>query len=171
MVIRREVDADRDAVDAVISAAFGRPGSDPRPPEALLLDALRRDVGWIPTLSLVAVRDDRIVGHVVCTRGWVGDTRALGLGPIGVMPGEQRQGIGHALMHATIGAADAAGEPLIALLGDQRFYRRFGFVPASQLGIAAPDPAWGDHFQARRLTDWTPSITGTFRYAGPFAEL
>ena len=40
-----------------------------------------------------------------------------------------------------IGAADAAGEPLIALRGDPRFYIRFGFVPASELGVDAPDPA------------------------------
>jgi predicted N-acetyltransferase YhbS len=26
-------------------------------------------VGWIPELSLVAVEDDEVVGHVVCTRG------------------------------------------------------------------------------------------------------
>jgi predicted N-acetyltransferase YhbS len=43
-------------------------------------------------------------------------------------------------MHAVIGAADAAGEPLIALLGDQRLYGRFGFVQASRMGILAPDP-------------------------------
>jgi hypothetical protein len=43
-------------------------------------------------------------------------------------------------MHAIIPAADAAGEPLIALRGDPHFYRRFGFVEASRLGIAAPDP-------------------------------
>ena len=171
MVIRRETHEDRGTVDAVISAAFGRPGSDPDPPETLLIRALRLDAGWIPTLAMVAVRDDRIVGQVVCTRGWVGDTSALGLGPISVLPGYQRRGIGHALMHAIIGAADAAGEPLIGLLGDSRYYGRFGFVAASELGVTAPDPGWGDHFQIRTLTDWTPSITGPFRYAGPFAGL
>ena len=51
------------------------------------------------------------------------------------------------------------------------FYRRFGFVAASKLGIAAPDPAWGSHFQARVLSSVPRSLTGTFRYASPFAEL
>ena len=74
-------------------------------------------------------------------------------------------------MHAIIGAADASGEPLIALLGDHRFYGRFGFIAASELGITAPDPGWGDHFQVRALTDRPPSITGTFRYAAPFTDL
>jgi putative acetyltransferase len=171
VVIRRETVEDRGTVDAVVSAAFGRPRGDQEPPETLLVRALRRDVGWIPTLSMVAVRDDRIVGHVVCTRGSVGEMSALELAPISVLPDYQRQGTGQALMHAIIGAADALGEPLIALLGDRRFYGRFGFVAASRLGIAAPDPGWGDHFQVRTLTDCPRSITGTFRYAGPFADL
>jgi putative acetyltransferase len=171
MIIRRETPYDRRAVDAVTSAAFGRPRSDQPPSETLLLQALRRDVGWIETLSLVAVRDDRVVGHVVCTRGWIGELAALGLGPISVLPTHQRQGTGQALMHAIIGAADAAGEPLIALLGDRRFYGRFGFVAASRLAIAAPDPRWGDHFQVRTLTDRPTSVTGTFRYAAPFTHL
>jgi putative acetyltransferase len=119
----------------------------------------------------VATCDQRIAGHVVCTRGWVGELAALGLGPISVVPDHQRHGIGQALMHAVIGAADAVGEPLIALLGDQRFYGRFGFVEASRMGILAPDPAWGAHFQARMLTDCPSSIASTFRYAAPFDDL
>jgi len=171
MVIRRESLEDRPTVDAVTSAAFSRPRTDQPPPETVLIQALRRDAGWIEKLSLVAVRDERVVGHVVCTRGWVGELAALGLGPISVLPTFQRQGTGHALMHAIIGAADAAGEPLIALLGDPHFYTRFGFVEASRLGVAAPDPGWGSHFQVRTLTDCPPSVTGAFRYAAPFADI
>jgi putative acetyltransferase len=171
VVIRRETAKDRPDVDAVTSAAFGQPGRGQPPPEAVLIKALRRDSGWIENLSLVAVRDERVVGHVVCTRGWVGELAVLGLGPISVLPTHQRQGTGHALMHAIIAAAEAAGEPLIALLGDPHFYTRFGFIAASRVGIAAPDPRWGSHFQVRTLTDSPTSVTGTFRYAAPFADL
>ena len=171
MVIRRETLADRLAIEAVISAAFGRPGSDESPPETALVQALRRDVGWIESRSLVATRDQRIVSHVVCTRGWVGELAVLALGPISVLPDYQRQGIGQALMHAVIGGADVAGEPLIALLGDQHFYGRFGFVEASRMGVLAPDPEWGAHFQVRTLTHCPSSIAGTFRYAAPFEDL
>ena len=173
MIIRRETLEDRAAVDAVTSAAFGRPGVDGEPVETRLLRALRDDAGWISTLSMVAERDDEIIGHVVCTRGRVGILDALGLGPISVLPIRQRQGAGEALMHAVIGAADAAGEPLIALLGDARFYIRFGFVPASELGVDAPDPAWAEHFQVRTLTDCPPLglVAGAFRYAAPFADV
>jgi len=171
VVIRRETPGDRPAIDAVISAAFRRSGTDKSPPETALVRALRGDVGWIESLSLVATPDQRIVGHVVCTRGWIGELAVLGLGPISVLPDYQRHGIGQALMHAVIGAADAAGEPLIALLGDQHFYSRFGFVEASRMGVLAPDPEWGAHFQVRTLTDCPSSIAGTFSYAAPFADL
>ena len=171
MIIRREMLEDRAAVDTVTSAAFGRPGIGGEPAETRLLRALRTDPGWISTLSMVAERDDEIVGHVVCTRGRVGELDALGLGPISVVPTRQRQGIGEALMHAVIGAADAAGEALIALLGDPRFYNRFGFVPASERGVEAPDPAWAEHFQVRTLTDCPLEVAGAFQYAAPFADL
>lgn len=171
MIIRRETLEDRAAVDAVTSAAFGRPEVDGEPVETRLLRALRDDAGWISTLSMVAERDDEIIGHVVCTRGRVGILDALGLGPISVLPIRQRQGAGETLMHAVIGAADAAGEPLIALLGDPRFYIRFGFGPASELGVDAPDPAWAEHFQVRTLTDCPPLVAGAFRHAAPFADV
>ena len=171
MIIRRETLEDRAAVDAVTTAAFGQPTVDAEPVETRLLRALRDDAGWISTLSMVAARDDEVIGHVVCTRGRVGVVDALGLGPISVLPSRQRQGVGEALMHAVIGAADAAGEPLIALLGDPRFYSRFGFVPASELGVKAPDPAWAENFQVRTLTDCPPVVAGAFRYPAPFADV
>lgn len=185
MIIRPEQPgdaADADAIRAVQVAAFrtrGAPGS-PSAPEAIpieapLVDALRAGDDWLPHLSLVAEVDGAIVGHVVCSRGWVvtaqGDRPALGLGPIGVLPDRQGDGVGSALMHAVLGAADALDEPLVALLGEPDYYSRFGFQAAAGHGITSPDPAWGDYFQVRRLAAYDPSLTGAFRYAPPFADL
>jgi predicted N-acetyltransferase YhbS len=93
----------------------------------------------------------------------------LGLGPLGVLPEAQGRGVGTALVHALVAVAEACEERLVALLGAPAYYGRFGFVPASDLGIEAPDPAWGEHFQARHLTG--PRVTGRFRYAEPFARV
>lgn len=86
-------------------------------------------------------------------------------------PDLQSDGVGSALMHAMIGAADAIGEPLIALLGDPAYYCRFGFVASTDVGITPPEPAWGHYFQVRRLTNWSEPMTGVFRYAAPFDEV
>ncbi len=115
--------------------------------------------------------DGQIVGHVVATRGHVDGRPALGLGPIGVLSRVQRRGVGSALMHAVLAAADARDEPLVVLLGHTEYYPRFGFVPSTELGIAPPDPEWAAHFQARALTAHTPELTGTFEYAKPFNDL
>lgn len=169
MIVRRELPGDVEAVREVVAAAFAEPGT-PVPVEVGLLAELRADVGWLPRFSLVAVVGEQVAGHVVCTRGHVGATPALGLGPIAVRPDRQRAGIGTALMHAVLGAADATDEPLVALLGEPRFYGRFGFRPAADFGIAAPDPTWGGYFQVRTLTAYRP-VAGTFAYAAPFSRL
>jgi putative acetyltransferase len=177
VIIRRELPDDLEAIHAVTAAAFRtaehgappvEPGGDPG--EATLVSRLRADIGWIPELSLVAVEDGVVVGHVVASRGRVGNRPALGLGPLSVLPARQRTGVGKALMHAVLGAADALGEPLVALLGDPAYYRRFGFVPAGTVGVIAPDASWGDHFQVRTLTRYEGGA-GRFRYAAPFEAL
>lgn len=168
-MIRREAPADHAASRAIQVEAFRQ--TDDEPIEARLLDELRVCDGWIPELSWVAESDRALVGHALCTRGHVGDVACVGLGPIGVSPDLQRCGVGSSIMHALIGASDATGEPLIALLGDPGYYSRFGFVASSDLGIAPPEPAWGRYFQVRPLSAWSPSITGQFRYAAPFDDL
>jgi putative acetyltransferase len=166
VLIRRETEADVDAIDAVHRAAF------PTGVEAGLVHALRTDAGWVRALSLVAAGESgAVIGHVVCTVGRVDGVPALGLGPIGVLPEHQGAGAGAALVHAVLGAADALGFPVVVLLGHTGYYPRFGFVPATSIGITPTEPAWGDHFQARRLAAWSPAITGTFHYAAPFDEL
>ena len=148
------------AARAVQAAALDR--GEGEPPEARLLDELRECDGWMPGLSWIAEVDGSVVGHCVCARGHIGEVGCVGLGPIGVVPEAQRAGVGSALMHCSIGAADALGEPLIALLGDPAYYSRFGFVPSTNLGVRPPETSWGAHFQVLPLRTWTESITGSF---------
>lgn len=185
MLIRRERADDAAAIAAVHRSAFApryataidpdgadagdRGSADP--PEVGLVDRLRSDEGWIPTLSLVAIEHDSVVGHLCLTRATVGPFPVLALGPIGVLADHQGAGVGSALMHAALGAADALDEPLVGLLGSLEFYPRFGFVPAARLGITPDEPAWVSHFQVRSLSAYDSQIAGEFHYAEPFYDL
>jgi predicted N-acetyltransferase YhbS len=176
LLLRNETPEDRDAILALTAEAFaispatGLP-AEGEPVEVKVLHALFDAKEYLPGFSVVAVLDGEIVGHVISTRGWVGEHELLGLGPIGVTPRLQRQGIGSALMKETIARANAAGESGIALLGSPDYYSRFGFVPAASFGVQPPEAAWSDHFQLLPLALWPGGVHGTFRYAEPFMLL
>jgi putative acetyltransferase len=173
VLIRREVRGDEAAIGEVHAEAFAGMYPDGLPVEPGLVAALRCSDAWIPALSLVAELAGAIVGHVCCTRATLlpAGQPVLGLGPLGVRPGRQRHGVGSALMHAVLGAADALDEPLVVLLGHRGYYPRFGFVPAAELGIEPEVPQWAPDFQARPLTTHRPGLAGRSRYAAPFADL
>ncbi|GAA4892408.1 N-acetyltransferase [Streptomyces coeruleoprunus] len=128
---RPETGADRAAVHALHTAAFGRPD------EADLVDALRADdTAWLPGLSYVALAPDgTVAAHALITRCRVGDAPAAALAPVGVSPDHQRQGAGQAVVRAVLDAARRGGERLVLVLGHPEYYPKFGFVPASRYGI------------------------------------
>jgi putative acetyltransferase len=173
VLIRREGPADVGVIRAVHASTFGDlPRTAEIPVEVGLVDALRTSDAWLPELSLVAQGSaGSVVGHVVCSRGWVGSTPTLGLGPLGVRSDLQNLGIGSALMHAVLGAADALGEPLVALVGDPGYYGRFGFRPARDYEITPPVTGWAAEFQVRVLSAYDPGMHGAFVYAKPFSDL
>ena len=51
-----------------------------------------------------------------------------GLGPISVLPGRQRSGLGTALMNAALDRLQRLGSAGCVLVGDPAFYGRFGFA-------------------------------------------
>ncbi|QKV78373.1 GNAT family N-acetyltransferase [Amycolatopsis sp. Hca4] len=172
MLIRRETPADRAAIHTVHAEAFRRE-EGVTPVEAPLVDELRAEGDLINALSLVAVREGTVIGHVCCSRARIGEdtTVAVGLGPLGVLPAHQKSGVGSALVHAVVAAADALGHGVVVLLGNPAYYSRFGFVTASDLSITAPDPRWGAHFQARTLAAYEPTQAGAFEYAPAFSRI
>jgi putative acetyltransferase len=168
VLIRREVAADIAAVRAVTAAAFARPeAGGPEVTEVRLLDELRGSKAWRPELSLVA-DDGEVVGHVLGTRAHVAELPVIAIGPVSVRPGRQRAGVGSALMHTVLGAADALGEPMAVLLGDPGYYRRFGFRLCSACQITPPRAGWEPYLQVRELSGYRAGMTGTFRFAEPF---
>ena len=141
VIIRREEPADIAAIHRVNELAFGGTA------EANATDLVRER--GAATLSLVAVIDDRVVGHLFISpvtiesgdRMWPG----LGLAPLAVLPEYQRQGIGTALMLAGLEECRRLGHERVVVLGHPAYYPRFGFERASRYGLRfefeAPDEA------------------------------
>ena len=164
--IRPAEPGDAAAIRGVLRAAF------PTAAEADLVDALERDGDAI--VSLVADRGGGIVGHVLLSRMRVtGDgraCRAVGLGPVAVVPGFQGGGIGAGLIEAALGIARATGEEIAFVLGEPDYYRRFGFSAK----VAAPfaSPYAGPYFMALALPPgFVPPASGDAAYAPAFSEL
>jgi len=176
VVVRRQQPDDYEAIRHVYAEAFRRPGFRPpqKPgsvaPEVGLFEALCEAGDVIPELSFTALEEVGFVGHATASRATVAADPVVAVGPIGVLPQYQGHGIGSALMEALLTAADAANVPMVVLLGSPQYYSRFGFRPAKELGVTPPDPRWGDAFQTRPLTAYTPTVAGRFEYAPAFSS-
>ena len=164
-MIRVATDDDWPAILDVHRRAFGRDD------EARIADEVRAGDTFIPGLSLVAMPGDQVAGHVLTS--WVGlegsDRRLLLLGPIGVLPELQGQGIGSALVRASLAAARSLGEPVLLLEGNPACYGRFGFVRADELGLLPPPEALYDWaFQVAVLDEAAQLPQGRVVYPSPF---
>lgn len=162
---RPERPGDAAAVHAVNAAAF------PTEAEAELVDALRADsAAWIDGLSTVTLAGDgAVVGHALLTRCTVGGEAALALAPCAVLPDFQRTGAGSAAIRAGLKAAAERGEEnLVVVLGHATYYPRFGFAPASGLGVSAPFEVPDDHFLALNLDPARPTPRGEIAYPSAF---
>jgi putative acetyltransferase len=170
VIVRGQWADDYEAARRIYAAAFARP-EDPEavPLEVGIFEALWEAGDAIPELSFTALEGDEPVGHVTASRATVAADSVVAVGPIGVLPEHQGLGIGSAMMNALLTAADAADVPMIVLLGSPHYYSRFGFHPARELGVISPDPSWGEAFQARPLTAYTPAVAGRFEYAPAFS--
>ena len=176
MIVRAQQDNDYEAIRHVYEEAFRRPRFRPPqdtgsvPPEVGLFEALWEAGDVIPEFSFTALTDDGVVAHVTASQATVAADPVVAVGPIGVLPDLQGNGIGSALMDALLAAADGADVPLIVLLGAPEYYSRFGFRPAQELGVIPPEREWGDAFQVRPLTAHTGSVAGRFQYAPAFSS-
>lgn len=136
--------------------------------EHYLLHIMRECPAFVPELDLVAVHDGKIVGNAVCLKTVIqGDNGknydVLSLGPISVLPGHQRRGIGGKLIEHTKRAAREMGFRALLLYGDPAYYTRHGFIAAEQLGIRTADDMYAAAHQVCELS--TNALEGaTGRY-------
>ncbi len=139
MHIRNEQPGDAEAITRIQYAAFkGHPMHKPgaEPTEPAMVERLRADGAL--SLSLLAEDGQAALGHIALSPARIG-AAASGwylLGPVGVVPERQGQGIGSALVREALDRMRAAGALGVVLVGDPAFYARFGF--RSLPGLAYP---------------------------------
>jgi putative acetyltransferase len=143
ITIRKEQRGDEEQIRLVNTCAFGQPA------EADVVDTLRK--ACPEGVSLVAVCEDKIVGHILFTPAVIEakekEIGGMGLAPMSVQPEFQRQGIGAKLVQAGLDEMRKAQQPFVIVLGHPEYYPRFGFARASRYGIVSqydnvPDEAF-----------------------------
>ncbi|WP_455376593.1 GNAT family N-acetyltransferase [Kaarinaea lacus] len=142
--------------------------------EGEIVDNIRSSGAEI--ISLVAVEGDKIIGHIFFSPVTVvsGDTeiKGMALGPMAVLPGFQKQGIGSALIKEGIEILKNKGCPFVIVLGHEDYYPRFGFEVASNYGLypeweGIPDEAFMVLFLNK---DVAGKVSGQVRYRIEFNE-
>lgn len=159
--IRSERPADAPQIEALTAAAFlNAPHTSHT--EHHIVNALR-SAGQL-AVSLVAQADGALIGHVaispVATSS--GATGWFGLGPLSVLPQHQLQGVGSKLVRAALRLLRERGAAGCVVLGEPRYYGRFGFSVSPDL-VLPGTPA--KHFQALAFNPPVPRGSVTYHEA------
>ena len=171
--IRPERPEDYAAVDEVNRVAFGQEA------ESILVEKIRRSPDFIPELSLVAVHDGRVVGHILFSLIRVRiqnrpdqERPVLSLAPMAVNPEFQNRGIGSALVRRGLEIARDLAHKAVIVVGHPDYYPRFGFSPARAKGLEAPFPVPDEAFMALELEPHgLDGLRGTLVYPPAFDDV
>ena len=143
--------------------------------EQFLVKRLRTSEAFIPELSLVAEKDDQIIGHILFTKILINDGRnkydSLALAPVSVLPEYQGQGVGSALIDEGHNIANVQSYKSVILLGHSNYYPRFGYEKTSKYNISLPFEAPEEICMVKSLVDnGLDGISGEVIYPKEFFE-
>ncbi len=168
--IRKEQPEDRETVAEIHREAFG---GEHGLVVAALVDELRVTMKSGDGLSLVALSDGCVVGHVMFSRAVLDAPARLVtveiLSPVAVRPVMRGKGIAAALIRRGLAFLDSLGVPAVFLEGDPGYYSRLGFQPAKPLGVRKPSLRIPDAaFQVMTLSTYERWMTGALVYPDAF---
>ncbi len=168
MKIRAETNSDIIEIESLTYRAFkNHPHHEPgaKPTEHLIVNRLR-DAKAL-TLSLVAEDETGIIGHIAFSPIRVNGEESFwyGIGPVSVMPERQGEGIGDTLIREGLSQLKAQGVVGVVLLGEPKYYGRFGFESQSNLTLPGVP---SEYFLAQSLANNIP--TGEVAYHAAFFD-
>ena len=140
--------------------------------EAILVEDLCKDGDAL--ISIVALDDDIIVGHILFSNIPVGTSKNLlrgaALAPLSVSAAHKDEGIGGGLIMQGLRECRKHGVQVVLVLGDPDYYGRFDF--SSSLADELDSPYQGDSFLALELEPGVlEGITGNVLYPNAFKKL
>lgn len=140
ILLRQETESDFQTTEKIVEIAFKTmPFADGN--EHLLVKRMRSNKNYIPELSLVAIVNNQLVGHILFSVIKIkGETEyeSLALAPVSVLPGFQKKGIGKLLVQKGLTIAKEMGFESVVVVGHADYYPKFGFEKASKWGIYNP---------------------------------
>lgn len=168
LTVRDVVGSDEGVINELVTSAFGQDT------EARLVHTLRH-CGALVLEQVAVTQDGHIVGHVAFSRVTPfgpGPGQALAvacLAPVSVWPRMQKQGVGSAMIRASLERLKQEGEDLVLVLGPPTYYPRFGFD--AELARKVQAPYAGDAFMALALTEaGSRDLPIDVSFATPFEE-
>lgn len=156
------------AIKELTRAAFKKEG------EADLVETITNSDDLV--LSLVAESAGGIIGHVLFSRMSLesevsSESKVVGLGPLSVSPGYQKQGIGSQLIKSSLEILEKDWDAVF-LLGHSEYYPKFGFLPASKFGIKSTFDCADENFMCFELkTGALKNASGVVHYCKAFDNL
>lgn len=166
IIIRPETSKDYAEVHEVNKLAFGQEN------EARLVENIRQSANFNPELSLVAIKDDKVVGHILFSEIIIqsqSDVSALALAPLAVRPEFQNQGIGSQLVQQGLKQCQTLGHKVVVVVGYPSFYTRFGFSSATAKGLSAPFSVPDEAFMILELIPGAlAGVSGMVKYTSAF---
>lgn len=166
--IRQEEKKDFEQIYTVNKLAFNQET------ESKLVDKIRKSENFISKLSLVAIFNEKIIGHILFSKIKIAGEHifeTLALAPMAVTPEFQKQGVGKMLIITGLKKAKELGFDSVIVLGYPEYYSKFGFERASKWNIKCPFEVPDEAFMAIELIEKSLlNKAGTVIYPKEFSE-
>lgn len=138
--------------------------------EAKLVNSLRNEITYEEDFEVVFLKDNQIIGHGMLSDIAIGNkTGFLALAPLSVEKNSRKQGVGEKIISELERRGLDNGYRAISILGDPKYYSRFGYVPAENYQITTTIDVPTEYYMIKELFPETlVGVSGQVTYVNSF---